>query len=200
VNFVDLSGLNSKYIIAWSYAKVDLNWYKDKDWNIDYSKFSDYSPFSRAAKTRVKELLDSWISEENILLVRIDSKSSLETYWKEWGKIDNIKWLEIFSHWVWYPEVSWWSENFWEKDALQLNWDKNAEVVFYWCNTAFWAEKFAKEQNVKTYWQNGFSSFSKNWYWHIPINDNSTDTPVYLRYYENYNFTNWDWKWQLFNP
>lgn len=94
----------------------------------------------------------------------------------------------MYSHgWEGGPEVAGGSKQFWST-ATKLNWTSNANVVFHGCNTANFAGRFAQSQNVVTYGQNGYASFSKNSKVHIPISRNSLR--VYLYHFEIFNLFN----------
>ena len=188
LKYVDPSGL--EYIILWSYGSRELNAYEDSDGKVDWVKFEKEDSFSKAARTRMQELISRGVDPEYIILERMDSVKDLELVWEKISKLDNVEVLNIFSHgWEGGPEVAGGSKKFWNK-ASTLNWANDAYAIFHGCNTANFAERFAKSQNVLSYGQKGYASFSTNKKIHIPIRKNSSK--VYLYHFEFLNLVNWN--------
>ncbi len=190
VNFVDPWGLT--YLIAWSYAKDDLKWYKDLKGNIDWDKFTKESSFARAAYTQKEELLKMGVPEEEIDIQRIDSGDDLEKTWDMWSNYSEVDALFFYSHGDSTDGAvvaGGTPSNFWI-NAKKLNWSEEYDnykygsfAAFFGCNTAKgnFAQKFANSQNIRVFAQKGKAVFSRNRNELRLINDSG---PVYLNYFE----------------
>ena len=205
-SFVDPLGL--KYLIAWSYSKAELKPYIDSNGNINWGKFTRENSFSRAATTRKQELLDMGIPEKDIDVQRIDNKDDMKKTWEMWSDYDVIEGLDIYSHGDSEGIIVAGGGGRFLSKAKKLKWGSvlrsriingksttiidNPYAVFHGCNTANgeFAQKFANSQEVTTYAQVGYASFSKNPNVHIPIEENATSGKVYLYHFDWFNFKN----------
>ncbi|MCR5210586.1 MAG: hypothetical protein K6C99_10280 [Lachnospiraceae bacterium] len=165
------------YIIAWSYGTTydvepfekRLKWddtYSDlrksislvvdgytDEWNQNvWEAFEEQSLFRWAAETKKRELINSGISESQIILLRIDGGAEFINYWKEWQTYEYIQELHIYSHGICgKPEMNnggtlWWDgskdghlnsvPHNPDRDYPKLNFTENASVYFYGCHIA----------------------------------------------------------------
>jgi len=178
-----------KNVIFWSYKKEELNAYKISHGKVNWKKFEAENAFSVAAQTKKDELIINGYNDKNIIIKRLDNIKDLN---HNWTKLENngynIKSLNIFSHGVFNgPEVAGGSEKFFDKPK-KLKYTKDAKVVFHGCHTAGSAKIFAKQQEVETYGQEKYSSFSKSKKLKIPYNLRikaiKPSKPLYLYDYE----------------
>ena len=198
VMFIDPSGF--VYIIAWSYGSSDVKDFEryydlgigrsitvdgdTSDWNdVIWEEFDRVSSFSRAAQTRMNELLNAGVAESEIIINRIDNKEELATSWEEWSKFDVVDGLDFYSHgYSGGAEVYRGSGGFWS-DAEKLNWGGDSPYAkFYGCNTANgeFAQTFANVQGVTTYGQTDYSNFSGRQGSYAKITTHGTSKDVYM--------------------
>lgn len=209
--FVDPWGLT--YLIAWSYGTTDVKefeeYHADKGYSVKvdgdtsdwdsflWDDFTKRSSFARAAYTRKQELIDMGIPESDIDVQRIDNASDLRLTWEMWSQYSYVDNLDFYSHgYADGPEVYRGSGNFWAT-AERLKFSEVLRMIngvatitspsatFYGCNTANgnFAQNFANIQNVKTYAQTDYTSFSTNPYWYSRIKTHDTSLGVYLGVY-----------------
>ena len=201
-----------KYIIGWSYGKSEVNEFEKKwaalndypilkvdelnnDWTDEmWTEFTKTNSFSRAAQTKKRDLIDSGISPDNIIIRRIDDKDSIDNsiynIWKnEWTQYDSIQELHIYSHGQSGSPTFYLGHNAFIGDSnvfQRLNWSTKAEAFFYGCHTARiehtdddnnCLDTFAKEQGVVTYGNYYGSCFSEKSDEYVQI-DNLTDGKI----------------------
>ncbi len=201
VNFVDYDG--RKYIVVWSYGKGEIKEFEKymnqnyntqlnedtstSDWTEEtWSEWNRRSSFSRAAHTKLQELIDSGVPEDEIIIERIDSKTDLEDKWKEWKLQEQVEGMYFYSHgYSEGAEVYNGSGDFWE-NADKLNFAEDAVAIFYGCNTAngSFAQNFANTQGITTYAQVDYCSFSHNPNLQSRISTHDTSLGVYLHPYK----------------
>ena len=175
------------------------------DWDDStWSDFTNRSSFARAAYTRKQELLDKGIPEYDIDVQRIDNIEDLETTWNMWSGYSVVEKLDFYSHgYGESAEVYDGSGDFWET-ATKLNWMStlrqltingntnsfvlNPYAAFYGCNTAngSFAQNFANTQNVTTYAQTDYASFSHTPTYRTRIKTHDTSKDIYLLSFESW--------------
>ena len=201
IKYIDLDG--QKYIIAWSYGQKEvkkfekyINKKKNYSLNVDkstsdwfddiYSEWDARSSFSRAAHTKFQELVERGIPASNIVIERIDGVEDLKNDWNSWSKYNVVEGLYVYSHGYSEGPVVYCGGDidFW-KSTPKLNFSSNAEAIFYGCNTAngSFAQNFANSQNVVTYAQTDYASFSHDEIIRQRITDWDTSLGVYLHPY-----------------
>ena len=163
-----------------------------------WEDFDRRNAYSRAAQTRVDELVKMGVPIDEIHLRRIDNNADLESAWADWAKIDIVEGLDFYSHGSGAgPEVRLGTTMNWDNAAI-LNWGSVTRTkgqntftgtpyaTFNGCNTAngSFAQNFANRQGVTTYGNTDFSSFSYNANRFSGISSVGTQTPVYLGVYK----------------
>ena len=167
----------------------------NNDWSYEmWTEFTKTNSFSRAAQTKKRDLIDSGISPDNIIIRRIDDNesenNSIKSIWNnEWLKYSCIQELHIYSHGrSGSPEVYRGdNDSIGDIDVFpKLNWSSDAEAYFYGCHTAREPkdeyegkslQTFANNQRVVTYGNYYGSRFSEKQNEYVQI-DNLTDGKI----------------------
>jgi len=209
VMFRDPTGLY--YIIAWSFANSYLEPFTDSYGNVDWDAFTAVDSFARAAYSERARLIARGISQDSIIVRRVNSATDLESAWSEWLQLPFVHELHIFSHgYAGGPIMAGGGGGAFLLAADRLAWSgilyqgthhaypglpDGGRMIspfagIYGCNTAngAWAQSFANSQRVRVYAQNFYSSFSHNPRIFSSITHHGTSHDIYLLSFDGFSW------------